>query len=36
MGVLMKKPLVILLGLAGLLLAVFSVKKLKKRDRVFL
>ncbi|MBP1660543.1 MAG: hypothetical protein H6P95_1735 [Candidatus Aminicenantes bacterium] len=30
----MKKPLVIFLGLAGLLLAVFSVTKLKKRDRV--
>ena len=30
----MKKPLVIFLGLAGLLLAVLSVTKLKKRDRV--
>jgi hypothetical protein len=30
----MKKPLVILLGLSGLLLAIFSLTKLKRRDRV--
>ncbi len=30
----MKKTLIILLGLAGLLVAFFSVKKLKPRDRV--
>ncbi len=33
-GIQMKKTLIILLGLAGLLVAFFSVKKLKQRDRV--
>lgn len=30
----MKKTLIIVLGLAGLLVAFFSVKKLKQRDRI--
>jgi hypothetical protein len=30
----MKKPLMVLLGVAGLLLAFLSAKKLKSRDRV--
>jgi hypothetical protein len=33
-GIPMKKPLMIILGLASLLLALFSVTKLKRRDRV--